>query len=194
MHPVKVICREEKQTIFFLLKFAAFSNVFSRQHVFLSEGKTTPRCFHFKILLRLRSPIKGELFRRTPQFLSQCVLSCGRYDGGGGGGGEARTVWIHPSSPQGALVQVTTTLGTPRDTAEGLGPRSAPGRAQAEPPFSALTWSPGPEPPQVRAAVSYWPRPLGGSTCPRLENVPALPLALPGWLLPGMSAPPAGSS
>lgn len=39
-----------------------------------------------------------------------------------------------------------------------------------------VTWSGAS---QVRAGVSYWPRPLGGSTCPRLGGGPAWPLTPP---------------
>lgn len=82
------------------------------------------------------------------------------------------------------------------DAAQGARARSAPGRAEAGPPSLS---SPGhlvQSLPEVRAGVSYWPRPLGGSTCPRLGDCPC-PASYPSQLAPsqnGMSVLPASHS
>lgn len=109
----------------------------------------------------------------------------------------SENVQIHRSWPQGALVQrgerQNHHTGTPQVAAESVRAPSARGRAQASPPSlpspgHLATW---PGTPQVREGVSYWPRPLGGSTCPRLGECPC-PASGPSQLPPSWNVCPSG--
>lgn len=162
-----------------LLDFQPFLT-FSLSNVYSFQKEKQPQVtFMFlKLLPHLQSPLE-DVLSPTPEGILSCL--CCRYTGSQEGLDSflpAHTSFLSAGTASGTRgdcphwdrLRVSRTLrAQPEDVAAG----SAPGNVRAFLPSHRhlVTWL---ETPQGRVGISYWPRPLGGSTCSSLGDCPGL--------------------